>query len=80
MTQFHATFDQDGGAILDVEAGTISTLNPTGAFVWQRLQHGQGVPDIVAALAQETGEDPAALDGDVRDFMEELKLKHLLPE
>lgn len=80
MTQLQAAFDQDGGAILDVEAGTISTLNPTGAFVWQRLKQRQGATEIIAAIAQETGEDPATVERDVREFMEELKLKHLLPE
>lgn len=80
MTQLQAAFDRDGGAILDVEAGTISTLNPTGAFVWQLLQQRQGATEIIAALAQETGEDPATVERDVRAFMEELKLKDLLPE
>jgi hypothetical protein len=80
MGRVQGVFDRDGGAILDIEAGTISTLNPTGAFVWERLQQHRDATEIIAALAQETGEDTATIGPDVREFIEELKLKHLLPE
>jgi hypothetical protein len=74
----HTIADQDGGAILDIERGMITTLNPTGAFVWQRLQRGEVLETIVANLAYETGEDAAIVERDVHKFAEILKENHLL--
>ena len=38
--------DQDGAAILDIDRGQVSKLNPTGAFVWQRLQRGETIEEV----------------------------------
>jgi hypothetical protein len=32
--------NEDGAAILDTESGDLSTLNATGAYVWEALQRG----------------------------------------
>jgi hypothetical protein len=69
----------DGAAILDIEHDSISTLNPTGAYVWQGLQRGESLETVIAKLARETGEDPLLVERDVRDFVEELQQKQLLP-
>lgn len=69
----------DGGVILDIEADLIATLNPTGAFVWQRLQRGEGVEAIAESLATETGTSRSEIVGDVEHFVDELKVKDLLP-
>jgi hypothetical protein len=71
--------DQDGAAILDIERGLISTLNPTGAHVWQGLQRGESLETIIANLAHETGEETLLVERDVREFVEDLKQKRLLP-
>lgn len=71
--------DQDGAAILDIERGLISTLNATGAYVWQGLQRGESLDTIVDNLAHETGEDSLLVGRDVRQFVGELKQKGLLP-
>jgi hypothetical protein len=71
--------NQDGAAILDTTLGTISTLNPTGAFVWQALERGETVESIAANLARDTGEEIAALERDVREFIDALREQHLLP-
>ena len=71
--------DQDGAAILDIEQGLVSTLNPTGAYVWQRLQHGEALETIIANLAHETGEESLLVERDVCEFVEDLKQKRLLP-
>ena len=70
--------DQDGAVILDIPRNAMTTLNPTGAYVWQRLERGMGLDAIVAELASETGTDEAVVAKDVDGFMEELKSKHLL--
>jgi hypothetical protein len=70
--------NHDGGAILDIEHDSISTLNPTGAYVWQGLQRGDSVDTIIANLAHETGEQPLLVEHDVREFVEDLKRRQLL--
>ena len=48
--------NEDGTVILNTRLGTISTLNPTGAFIWQALKRGESLEAIAESLAQETGE------------------------
>lgn len=74
----HSVVDPDGAAILDIDRGLISTLNPTGAYVWQALQRGEAVETIVTNLARETGEQATTVERDVRDFIGRLKEQHLL--
>jgi hypothetical protein len=74
-----SAFDRDGGVILDIEAGAISTLNPTGALVWRRLECGEPIEMIVASLAQASGENVATVAQDVREFVDELTNRNLLP-
>lgn len=69
--------DRDGTVILDIERGVILTLNPTGGYVWDRLQQGKLVNDIVCELAAETGADIEAIERYVRAFLEQLMSKHL---
>jgi Coenzyme PQQ synthesis protein D (PqqD) len=71
--------DQDGAVILDIERGLISTLNPTGAYVWQGLQREQSLETVIANLARETGEEYLMVERDVREFVDDLKQKGLLP-
>jgi hypothetical protein len=70
--------NQDGAVILNSAAGTITTLNSTGAFVWQALERGENQDAIVAGLARETGEQVDTLERDVRKFIDALKNQHLL--
>ena len=72
--------DQDGAAILDIERGLISTLNDTGAYVWDKLQRGDSLSSIVADLARETGEKSLIVERDVLEFLEDLKQNQLLPK
>lgn len=68
----------DGAAILNTEAGSISTLNPTGAHVWQALERGEDLEAIAAGLARETGEHIAVVRKDLEDFINALKRENLL--
>jgi hypothetical protein len=71
--------DQDGAVILDTELGSISTLNPSGAYVWQRLQRGDSVETIIANLARDVGAEFAMVERDVHEFVQDLKHRRLLP-
>ena len=68
----------DGAVILDTRRGIISTLNPTGAYVWQALERGEAVEAIAANLARETDGEVNAREQDVREFIDVLKEKQLL--
>lgn len=73
QTSLHAVVDQDGAAILDVQRSQISTLNATGAYVWQALNRGELVEGIVAKISRETGVPTATVKEDVLRFLETLK-------
>lgn len=75
-----SVIDQDGAVILDIEHDTMLTLSSTGGYIWERLQQGKLIDEIVRELARDTGTDLAAVDRDVHDFLEQLKSKHLLAE
>jgi hypothetical protein len=72
--------DQDGTVILDIERDAMVTLNPIGGYVWDRLQKGKLVDDIVRDLAADTGADIEIVNRDVQAFIEQLRLKHLLTD
>ena len=71
--------NQDGAVILDAKAGRISTLNSTGAFVWQALERGEHLEAIAADLARMTGEPVDAVKDDIAAFIEALEKQDLLP-
>jgi hypothetical protein len=70
--------NQDGAAVLDTEKGTISTLNTTGAYIWQAMERGEHEGDIVDQLARETGESPETIRDDVKDFIAALREQKML--
>lgn len=78
-THLRTIANQDGTAILDMKRGTISTLNPTGAFIWEALGRGETIEAITDSLARQTGEQLGVVRRDVRVFIDELKEQHMLP-
>ncbi len=72
--------DQDGAVILDIRNDTMLTLNPTGGYVWNKLQQGRTVEEIISDLARDTGVDPLLVEQDVRNFLDQLRSKHLLAD
>jgi AmiR/NasT family two-component response regulator len=70
--------NQDGAVILNTTTGEITTLNSTGAFIWQALERGDVLETIAANLTRETGEQMDSLKHDVRKFMDALEERKLL--
>lgn len=70
--------DHDGAVILDISRNSMTTLDPIGAYVWNRLGQGLSVDAIVAELARDTGADQEMVARDVDEFMEQLKSRHLV--
>ena len=77
-SRFRSVVSADGAAILDTEAGQITTLNSTGAFVWKALRQGENVESIVAKLATETGQQIEDVKKDMQDFIDALRKLNLL--
>ena len=70
--------NQDGAAVLDTKQGSISTMNTSGAYVWQGLERGDSLETIIANLSRETGEQEEIVERDVKNFVETLRAQKLL--
>jgi hypothetical protein len=70
--------DHDGAVILDIPRNAMTTLDSTGAYVWERLQRGLQIDAIVTELAHDTGADESVVAKDVEEFVEQLKSKYLV--
>jgi hypothetical protein len=70
--------DHDGAVILDTPNNAMTPLNSTGAYVWERLERGMALDDIITELAQATSTDRTIVGTDVNLFMEELKSRRLV--
>lgn len=79
-THLRVIANQDGAAILNIKAGKISTLNTSGAYIWQALERGADIESIAQGLSRETGEQLEAVKKDVTDFIDALKKQDLLPD
>jgi hypothetical protein len=77
-SNLRTVINPDGAAILDVPRHQITTLNSTGGFIWQRLQQGLSVEQVIHDLATESNTDPAIVEKDVHSFLEQLQAKQLL--
>lgn len=77
--EVYATSTPDGTAILHIPSGTITTLNPTGALIWEALRAGKAAEQIARELASRTGADPHMVESDVSSFISQLQSQHLLP-
>lgn len=69
--------DQDGGVILDLRQGTVSLLNTTAAYVWDRLRDGLEQDEIVRQLAELTDTPKEIVAADLTAFLKQLELTHL---
>jgi hypothetical protein len=79
LPHFPTVSNPDGAAVLDVSRNQITTLNSTGGFIWERLQRGRTVAQIIQDLATECNTDSAIVAPGVHNFLEQLKSECLLP-
>lgn len=77
-SRLRSVTNADGAAILDTQAGQITTLNSTGALVWKALERGEDVETIAADLATETGQQIEDVKKDMQDFIDALRKLNLL--
>jgi uncharacterized protein with ParB-like and HNH nuclease domain len=69
--------DHDGAVILDAACNSMLTFNATGGYVWEKLQQGRLIDDIVRELAEETLTEVTIVERDVREFIDQLKSRRL---
>ena len=79
LSHLRSTGNQDGAAVLNTRQGTMTTLNTTGAFIWQAIERGETEDTIVARLAAETGASADIVAHDVRDFVAALREQDIFP-
>jgi hypothetical protein len=70
--------DQDGGVLLDSSRDAITTIDATGAFVWERLKAGKSVDQVISELSIETHMDREIVRRDVENFVRDLQSRDLL--
>ena len=49
-----------------------------GGYIWERLQQGRSIDDIIQEIVQETSADQAQVERDVHEFLEQLKSRQLI--
>lgn len=76
--QLHTVVNPDGAAILDIPRNQITTLNSTGAFVWDRLQQGVSIEQLIHDLSVESNTDSRVVERDLDVFLEQLRSHQLL--
>lgn len=74
-----AAINGDGAVLLDIERGTLFSLNGVGATIWAALEGGGSREEILAVLARTFPDvSQAALAQDLEDFMSELARRELV--
>jgi predicted Rdx family selenoprotein len=77
LPHLRSIVDHDGAVILDTQRGEMWNLNPSGAFIWQRLLDGRLPEQIAIELSARNGDDLQSATRDLEQFLDELKEKHL---
>ena len=72
------SFTQDGAVLMDIQGGSMLTLNPIGSIIWQQLSDGRSPEQIAAHLASEFGIPREQASADVNEFLEQLEAQHLI--
>ncbi|MGQ9688678.1 MAG: SynChlorMet cassette protein ScmD [Desulfobaccales bacterium] len=62
----------DWAILFDPDTGHAFGLNPTGVFVWQRLDGKHTVQDIVSELQQSCQDVPGEAGAHVQEFIDQL--------
>ncbi len=72
------SFNQDGAVLMDIQGGSMLTLNPIGSIIWQQLSDGRSQEQIAEHLASEFGITREHAFTDVSEFVQQLEAQHLI--
>ncbi len=68
----------DGAILMDVEAGSMFSLNPIGGLIWKRLQEGDTRDEISATISRDFAVPIEQVRADVDSFLSELDRNQLI--
>ncbi len=69
---------KDETLVVDPKSREVHLLNPTASRIWELLEQGATVPQLVATLSDEYDVDVAVLKKQVAAFAQEMVAKKLL--
>ena len=75
-----STHSQDGAIVLDIHQGQMFNLNLVGSRILELLETGATQAAIVNEISHKFEISKEIAEGDVREFIESLKLHHLLED
>jgi hypothetical protein len=75
-----STHSQDGAIVLDIQQGQIFNLNFVGSRILELLKTGFTESQTADQISGEFGVTRDLVEGDVRDFLNNLKKCHLVEE
>ena len=69
-----------GGEIvlLHLESGAYHELNPVGALIWDLVDGGRTVPEIVREVRRRVDDPPDDVDVVVEQFLDDLRRRNLI--
>ena len=70
---------EEGAVLMDIQSGSMFTVNMIGGFIWQRLAAGRSIEQIAADVSMECrAANQQEVLVDVGDFAQELEDKRLI--
>jgi hypothetical protein len=75
-----SNISNDGLILLDITTGQIFSANPIAARIWNGLEQGLQLTEIIQGIATDTGADPVVVERDAAEFVNTLKLRALVGE
>jgi Coenzyme PQQ synthesis protein D (PqqD) len=73
-----AMINQDGGILMDIEHGTMISLNICASQIWKKLQQKLPLDQIIEDISVEFQISRATAQQDVQDFLDSLQKHGLL--
>ena len=67
----------DEAIVIDLASGRVIGLNPTGTFLWSRLD-GRDEPALASAMVDEFDVNEDAAMNDVRTFVADMRRRNLI--
>jgi hypothetical protein len=75
-----STHNRDGAIVLDVRQGRMFNLNFVGSRILELLKSGSPESAIVDEISREFDVNRDLAENDVREFLQDLKRRHLVDE
>jgi Coenzyme PQQ synthesis protein D (PqqD) len=72
------TVTQGGEVLMDIQRGSMLTLNPAGTIMWQQLSDGCSPSQVADQLASKFAIPHEQASADVNEFLEQLQAQRLI--